>query len=409
MSVWGPRLLWCLVLGYCVSTSLTLVRGYLRASDGLPPLLLEFTPTYAASMLLREHPPATLYERVPMHDYTRRAVPAMYPEVQPIWIDAVRYPPWLYPPHFIPLVMPLALVPFWWAFLFWNVATAIPYLAAMRRILPARVAWPVALAAPPVLYNALQGQTGFFIAGLVAMGLAVLPRAPVFAGILLGAASVKPHFGLLIPLALVAGGHWRTLVSATLTVLALVGASLLLFGAAPWVAFFQSATANLQGFESNTYKYIPMTTVLGGLALAGLDLQVARMAQFCALLLMVGAVAWAWWRRQGHPQYYGLCCATLCLATPLALPMAYIYDLVLIVPAAAWIGMDLRTNGARHWEWGALMGSMAALLLVVTLADSFRLQIGAVLLAWLLALALHRMWGALQRTARISQPVEGEL
>ncbi len=392
---WARRLLWLLAAGYLATIAFTLAQFYARADGGLPPTLMEFTPTYGASLLLRELPAQSLHERDKMVEYTRRTLPAMYPAVNPIWLDRVAYAPWLYPPHFIFLVAPLAFLPYWWAWLLWVGASAAPYLAAMRSILPRAYAWPLALAAPPVFYNTMQGQTGFLSAGFIGLGLALLARRPVLAGICIGLASVKPHFGLLIPVALLAGGHWRVAATAAVTVLALVLASAAAFGGQSWVAFFASASANLQGFEAATYNFIPMTTVLSTLAMAGADLGTARAGQYLALLAMLGLVGWTWWRGQSRPESLGLQCAILCLATPLAVPMAYIYDLVLIVPAVAWIARDLQERTARPGEWWTLAGATASLLAVVSVADSLRVQIGPALLLVLLALALRRFRSAL--------------
>ena len=46
---------------------------------------------------------------------------------------------------------------------------------------------------------------------------------------------------MLIPVALMAGGHWRAFLGAAGAVLALVGASFALFGAATWDAFLTAA------------------------------------------------------------------------------------------------------------------------------------------------------------------------
>lgn len=389
-SVWGIRLLWLFAIGYVVTVAFTLAQFSARAEGGLRPTVQEFTPTYGAALQLRDLAPESLYEREPMLAYTRRALTAMYPALQPIWLDGVRYPPWLYPPHFTLLVAPLALLPYWWAYLAWTAGSALPYLAAMGRILPARIAWPFALAAPPVFYNVLQGQTGFLTAGFIGLGLALLRTRPLLAGLCIGAASIKPHFGLLIPVALIAGGHWRAAGAAAAGAGALAGISLLAFGPGSWSAFFAHAAGNLQGFEGRTYNFIPMVTPLSALAMAGVDMATARALQFAAFVAMLALVAWAWWRGQSRPGTLGLQGAILCTATPLALPMAYIYDLVLLAPAIAWIGLDLHAGPTRRWEWPLLVGAGTALLAVVSVADSLHVQIGPLLVALLLGLAVHR-------------------
>lgn len=385
----------CLIpLCYLAVISYTLAKYHHRADSGLRPSVLEFTPTYGASLQLRDLPPESLYERDPTLEYTKRTLPEMYPDLNPIWRDSVRYPPWLYPPHFIFFVVPLALLPFWGAYALWILATAVPYLAAMRRILPSRLSLPLALAFPPVFYNAFQAQTGFLTAGFIGLGLHYLKERPVLAGLCLGAASVKPHFGLLIPIALVAGGYWRATASAVLTVVALALASAVAFGPASWTAFIGSADVNLRGFEASTYNFMPMTTMLSTFSMAGFSMQAARIAQFVAFVLMMSLVAAVWWHGRQRPGTLGLQSAVLCIAAPLAIPMAYIYDLVLLAPAVAWIGLDLQGRGAKPAEWLMLIVGSASLLAVVTVAHQFQLQMGPILLAGLLALALRRYFSA---------------
>jgi hypothetical protein len=55
--------------------------------------------------------------------------------------------------------------------------------------------------------------------------------------VLIGSLCYKPQFGLLIPLALVAGRHWRALAAASTTVLGLCALTLLAFGPEVWEAF----------------------------------------------------------------------------------------------------------------------------------------------------------------------------
>jgi alpha-1,2-mannosyltransferase len=389
-AVWGPRLLWLVALGYLASIAFTLAQYQARANGGLPPGLMEFTPTYGASLQIRDLPAESLYQREPVVEYTKRTLTAMYPEMHPIWLEKTAYPPWLYPPHFILLVVPLALLPYWLAFVLWNASTALPYLAAMGRILPARIGWPLALAVPPVYFNLLQGQTGFLTAGFIGLGLVLLRQRPILAGICIGLASVKPHFGLLLPVALMAGGHWRAALAAAASVAALVLASLLAFGTAPWAAFLASAAGNLQGFEKGTYNFVLMATVLSTFTLAGADMATARLAQFISLLLMMGVVAWVWWRGQSHDSTLGLQGAVLCIATPLALPMAYTYDLVLLAPAIAWLAADLYGRRGRPWEWLVLAGATVGFEEMVRVALVFHFQMGPLLMAVLLALALRR-------------------
>ena len=63
----------------------------------------------------------------------------------------------------------------------------------------------LALAFPATFINLFHGQNGFLNAALLGAALLALDRRPVVAGILFGLLSYKPHLGLLVPLALLAG------------------------------------------------------------------------------------------------------------------------------------------------------------------------------------------------------------
>jgi hypothetical protein len=55
-----------------------------------------------------------------------------------------------------------------------------------------------ALLAPTTTINIVAGQSGFLLASLVIGGLRVMRIYPVLGGILLGLATYKPQFGILI-------------------------------------------------------------------------------------------------------------------------------------------------------------------------------------------------------------------
>lgn len=395
--------LWLIIAGYAGYIAWEYSQGYVRAASGEMPLYTDYTPTYASSLLVREIPAEYLYVQKAMSEANRLAAHAMYDDISDRQAHGVGFAPFMYPPTFILLIAPLAYLPYWWSWLLWVGVTSIPYLAAMRSILAGPFRWPIALAAPPVFYNVVYGQTGFISGGLIALGLILLRQRPVWAGIFIGLASVKPHLGILIPLAFMAGGHWRAFASATLTVIATIAVSVIVFGDDPWFAFIGTSLFHLDGFTHGAYNYKPMTTVLATLSMAGTPLGVAWPLQYATSAAMAALVTWVWWQGRKRPELQGLQTAILCFATPLALPMTYLYDLVMLVPAAAlaWCAMS------EHWERNALAGGMAALLLVIPVSLSFGIQIGAVLIGGLLALSLRRYRLALDMPALDGQRLPG--
>ena len=82
--------------------------------------------------------------------------------------------------------------------------------------------------------------TAFSPPRCLAGALLQLDRRPIVAGILIGLLAYKPQFGLLIPLVLIAGGHWRAFAAAAATVAVLALAVTFAFGVDVWTAFLAS-------------------------------------------------------------------------------------------------------------------------------------------------------------------------
>jgi alpha-1,2-mannosyltransferase len=178
------------------------------------PLGTDFASFYAAGSLVLEGHALAAFDQA-----------LIYAREQALFGPAAPYYCWLYPPYFLLPVGALALLPYVPALVLWQAASFAGYLAAMRALIravapsaPDRLWMLLAAAYPPVLINFGHGQNGLLSAALLAGALAALPRRPVAAGMLFGLLVYKPQFGLLIPLALVAGGYWRTILAAAVTV-----------------------------------------------------------------------------------------------------------------------------------------------------------------------------------------------
>ena len=107
----------------------------------------------------------------------------------------------------------------------WTLLTFPLYAATIRGIIGDRIGLLLACAFPGILANAMVGQNGFVTAALLGGALIFMERRPLLAGGLIGLLSFKPHLGILIPVALVAGGHWRVIAAAAVTVALLFVAS----------------------------------------------------------------------------------------------------------------------------------------------------------------------------------------
>jgi hypothetical protein len=243
--------------------------------------------------------------------------------------------PYPYPPYFLFFVIPFGLLAFSLARALWIGVTLVPYLAATAALAGGarRVRWLVACAAliaPLTAINYNFGQTGFLTSALLAGGLFLFPARPALGGILFGLLSMKPQLGVLVPVALLAAGAWRTIAAATLTVLALALAASLAFGWEMWAAWQGALTGHISLLEQGAAlqsRLIP--TVLVCLLNAGAPPWLAWTAQGCAFVI-VAACVWRCYRRGASTQ----ATAALMVGTFLATPYAFIYDMPAVSAAA---------------------------------------------------------------------------
>src|SRR4029079_4113072 len=135
-----------------------------------------------------------------------------------------------YPPTALLLTAPLGFMPYAVCLAFWLIAGWLVFYAALRAAMPQGRALLFALATPAVFVNTVNGQNGTWTAALFGGGLMLLERWPVLAGVLFGLLIYKPHLGLRIPVALLAGRQWRATAAAAATVLTVIVLTTLCFG-----------------------------------------------------------------------------------------------------------------------------------------------------------------------------------
>ena len=375
--------------GYLIYSGHFYWQSQQQVEQGESPRFTDYTSTYAGSLLALREPAANLYVTERMIAAQVDAAHAAYPDkLSREQAESHGFARWLYPPIFILFCMPLALLPYIPSLIAWLGLTAIPYLICMKTILPQRYGLLLALAAPPTFYNIQYGQTGFLTAGLIGLGLALLRSHPTLAGVLIGCAAFKPNFGVLIPFALAAGGYWWAFTCASVVVISLIATSIIAFGVDPWLAFIGTSGYAFEGFARNMYDFETMVTPLGAVRSLGIAVEPSWILQGVASALCLAAVIWAWCQNR---QALGLQSAVLCCASLLATPMAYLYDLTLLVPAAAWLLADMFKRGYRPLELYLLIVAMILILPLFKLVPWSGIPLGPLMPLTLLLLALNRL------------------
>lgn len=321
----------------------------------------------------------------------------------PLGADSTAVLPWLYPPTFLLVVLPLAALPLAFSYVLFVMAGAYAYLRTIGGLVGAgsllrHGLWLPVLASPAVLISVILGQNSLLTASLIGAAVCLMGRRPVLAGVLIGLLAIKPQLALLVPVALIAGRHLRTLASAAATAVIFGAASVAICGWETIPAFLRSvawARANL--VEGTPQGWYGMPSVLAAAQLAGLGASAAYAVQALAAVAAAAAVAYVWSRTREAP----LCVAVLAAGALLATPYVRHYELTWMGIAAAGLVGD----GIRH----GLGGRERALLLLVWWLPLFENlnpklgmpQIGPVVSAWLVLVAVRRV---MARTASAPVP-----
>ncbi len=253
-----------------------------------------------------------------------------------------------------------------------------------------------ALAFPAVWVTIGHGQNAFLTAGLLGGGLLLLERRPVAGGLLLGLLCYKPQFGLLIPVALVAGRQWRAVAAAAASALAAAALSLAAFGPATWQAFFASLGSSRRLLlEQGALPWPKIQSVFAAMRLLGGGADPAYAVQAVATAAAAVAVAVVW-RRCPIPALRG---AALVAAMPLATPYVLDYDLVILALPIAWLAGIGMAAGFRPWEKTVLAATWLLPLLARPAGFALGLPLTPPLLAVLLGLIVARATAPVSATA----------
>jgi alpha-1,2-mannosyltransferase len=290
--------------------------------------------------------------------------------------ENLEYRPWIYPPSFLPLLLPFSLMGFVLSYVLFQLVTAAAMMGGVRAAIAQT--WPrqigtrkladwvgfAVLACPAASISFVMGQCSFLIVALLAAGVGLLDRRPLLAGLMFGLLSFKPQFFLMVPVVLLARSAWRASFMAAATVLVMAAASLILFGPGIWTGWFEAIARTTSDADPRWFLLGRLwgESVYTCAWLLGASPSVAQAAQTGAIVL-AGAAVWHTFRMQieSAPR-----AAVLLAAALLAAPHSGYYDLLLLVAAG---GLFLSHLGSRATSRDWLLG------LLVWLAPMFGLPV----------------------------------
>jgi len=382
-SAWLDRdriVVWCAILAGLEAAFLLLVACWQHGAFGpVAATSGDFVSFYAAGKLVLAGTPWLAYDQA-AHALAEQAIHGA----------GAPYQFFFYPPVYLPLCAVLATLPYYVAFALFQIGTLVPLLLMLHHLLRHNShGWLVpVLAFPAVFWTIGLGQNAFLTTALFAAFTMLLERRPVIAGVPLGLLCYKPHFGVLVPFALAAAGLWRTFFVATATLIAAIGLSVALFGGEIWYAYGNAFLSAKQVFASGRIDYAGVVTVFGAERLMGFAVGPAYALQAVASLEMVMLVAMIWRRGLSLP----LRAATLLAATLLAVPVALLYDQMLVLLAVVWLVREAQDTGFRAWEKLAFAIVYVLALVGWPLGNLWHLPIGPIAPSIVLLLCVRRLW-----------------
>jgi hypothetical protein len=342
------------------------------------PFHTDFTSVYAAGKLALDGHAAAAYDWTLHYAAENAVVPH----------DYAAYLGWHYPPPFLMIAALLATLPYAVAFFAWIAVTLPLYLASMRAVVGDKIGWLIGGAFPCLLPNVVPGQNGLFTAALIGGTLTLLPGRPILAGCCLGLLTYKPQFGILFPLLLLAGGHWRAIGAAAASAGVLALATIAVFGVTPWSEFLRwlpltshALFAQASPIHTEWSKFqsvFALVRLLGGNASLAWTLQVT-------LTVVVALALCLMWRSKQVS--YELKAAAAAAGVLLATPYVYLYDLAILAVSIGFLLRAALRTGLVTGEAGALLVGAA----LMTVFPFFGIPVGLVAVAIAGMLIARRM------------------
>ena len=326
----------CLLIAYTIAIAWTLYHttGLVLAS-GIP-LGADFVSFWNAGRFAAQGDAAVVYDH------------GAFVQAQLENLPTKSVFPFFYPPHYLLGLIPFGLMSYpaaYATFMTFSFAAVAAVLCAMR---PDR--WTVlgVVAAPGFIVTLSYGQNSFLTTALLGAGLYLLDRKPWLAGVAFGALTIKPQLGLLIPIVLICGGYWRSIISAAVTGVAMIAATYLILGEAVFVEFLSASGVAMETLRLGTVEWERVISAYAAIRLIGGGDGLGWAAQV-VVSLSAGILAGYVWATSSMRQA-ATRNAILVVCALLVTPYALVYDLFALLLPIVWLTVTGGTDGFRPWE-----------------------------------------------------------
>ena len=303
------------------------------------------------------------------------------------WVDHYG---WHYPPPFLALAGLLANLPYVASLIVWQGTTLILFMRTIKLIVPpSPLVFVATFGFPAVFVTMGHGHNAFLTSALLGTGLVLLERRPVLAGICFGLLSYKPQFGVVVPLILILGGHWRTVRAAALTVATMVVLSLIAFGPESWAAFFKFAafTKNVVLEQGGTGWY-KIQSAFSAVRSFGASVPVAYAVQAVFTIAVLLSLATLVLMRADKR----LIAAATATATLLATPYCLDYDMTILGVAIAFMLAHAAERGFAPYEKTLLAAVWVVPFIARTGMQATGIPIGLLVMSGFFIFIVHRAY-----------------
>jgi hypothetical protein len=311
----ASRLGWTRTVATAFAALFVIVGIWSAVLNVLTPSGEDFLSFWAAGRLVLHGHPSLAYN-INVHGYMENVIAQIGGSM-----------PFPYPPPFLALVTPFALLSFPAGLILWVVLTAAFFAIVSSRVVPLRYAFSNAAA----LIDLIIGQSGFLFAGIFILGLTLISSAPFVAGVVLGTLIMKPQLALLLPVAMLAGREWRVIAGAILSAAALLLFGLILFGPKSYLGFWNILPVYVDMLRDNREPWNELASPFALARFAGIPQNPALVIHAVVALGAAAATARAWWLKLDERV------PILAAASMLMSPYFYTYDALLIVVPIGWL------------------------------------------------------------------------
>lgn len=246
-------------------------------------------------------------------------------------IDPNAWMPWLYPPGYLIFVTPFGTVSFGVAWIIFSLISITAVALALKPFTgQAKPLWVGCVFAPAFATALVIGQNSLlWVSGIAAAIWALRSGKDYRAGFFIGLLTLKPQLGLLIPLALLAIGAWRTILAATITAILVAVIPTLIYGVEYWTLLGENMSRHSVKVQENIATLPHLVSIFSMLTQLGVSLSDALIVQW--VFAAIGAViVFLTWRAKSVS--LDVKAAVLLAATLISVPYVWYYEAALFIP-----------------------------------------------------------------------------